>query len=423
MTTRSRPLLSRHAILGLLILLFAITYLDRVCISVAGPRIQQELGISPSSWGWVTGIFTLAYCLFEIPSGIHGDRIGARRLLTRIVLFWSLFTAFTGAASSLSLLLLTRFFFGAGQAGAYPGSAIVISQWFPPGQRATISGVTLMAGQIGGALAPLVIIPIQARFGWRASFYAFSLLGLIWAFVWFSRYRDSPGGRKTLPSVNASETEHVTSGFTWTALLGSRTALALALTAFCYTYSYNFFQTWLHTFLARGRGFTEEGLVYSFLPFALAVCATLAGGLTSDRLARRFGPAAGRRKVGMVALTLAGLLVALTMQTSSPMGSLFLLSGAYCAITFQQASVLGVCLDISGSRAGTMLACINLVSQLGGLLGSILFGYVVEHFGSYNAPLVPMALFLLAGAALWTQVDASSRLEAPSRLQDSRLAT
>jgi MFS family permease len=175
----------RHRVLGMLILLFAITYLDRVSISVAGPRMQQDLNIDPVGWGWVTGVFALSYCLFEIPTGALGDRIGARRVLTRIVLWWSAFTSLTGTMSNYYLLLFTRFCFGAGEAGAFPNSAVVVSRWFPRTQRASISGITLMASQIGGAVAPLLVVPIQMRYGWRASFYVFGVLGVIWATVWY----------------------------------------------------------------------------------------------------------------------------------------------------------------------------------------------------------------------------------------------
>ena len=124
-----------HRVVGLLVLLFGITYLDRVCISVAGPRIQEELHISPIGWGWVVGAFTISYCLFEIPTGILGDRIGPRRVLARIVLWWSAFTALTGAVTGFYPLLITRFLFGAGEAGAFPNASIVVSRWFPPTRR------------------------------------------------------------------------------------------------------------------------------------------------------------------------------------------------------------------------------------------------------------------------------------------------
>jgi MFS family permease len=120
----------------MLFLLSVITFIDRVCISLAGPRMQQELHMSPNQWGWVVGAFAIAYAAFEIPSGAIGDRVGPRKVLTRIVLWWSVFTSFTGLARNYIELLPVRFLFGAGEAGAYPNMAASISRWFPLDERA-----------------------------------------------------------------------------------------------------------------------------------------------------------------------------------------------------------------------------------------------------------------------------------------------
>ena len=141
----------QHRVLGMLALLSVITYLDRVCIAVAGPRMQDSLHISPQAWGWVTSAFFLSYSAFEIPTGALGDRIGPRRVLTRIVLWWSAFTSLTGAVSSYSLLLLVRFCFGMGEAGAYPNASTVIARWIPPRRRARAWGIVWMTSQIGAA--------------------------------------------------------------------------------------------------------------------------------------------------------------------------------------------------------------------------------------------------------------------------------
>src|SRR5579862_1892563 len=182
----------RNKVLGLLSLLLVITYLDRVCISVAGPRIQEALSLSPLAWGWVTGVFTLSYALFEIPSGALGDRIGPRRVLTRIVLWWSVFTSLTGMVTGYYPLLVTRFLFGAGEAGAFPNASIAVARWFPMQERGRAIGIWLMASQVGGAIAPLLVVPIQARYGWRASFFVFGVLGIGWATAWYAWFRDSP---------------------------------------------------------------------------------------------------------------------------------------------------------------------------------------------------------------------------------------
>jgi ACS family glucarate transporter-like MFS transporter len=403
---------ARHNVVVLLVLLFGITYLDRICISVAGPRIQEDLHIGPVGWGWVTGVFTISYCLFEIPSGILADRIGPRRVLTRIVLWWSAFTALTGAVTGFYPLLVTRFLFGAGEAGAFPSAAAVISRWFPASRRATMSGVTLMASQIGGALAPLLVVPIQIRYGWRASFYVFGALGICWAIAWYVWFRDSPDQRNPEEQLQrrTSPERTGTPVFPWRLALRSSSVKAMLGTAFCYVYVYNFFQTWFHTFLVKGRGFSEFGLLLSALPYVIAVFANLAGGAVSDALVRKLGRKRGRRTVGVASLTTAGLFTVVAMISQQQILTVVFLALVYGAITFQQSGVFGVCLDIGQRHAGAMVGLMNTASQLGGLVGSVAYGYIVERFGTYNAPFVPMAALLFLGALLWLRIDASQEL-------------
>ena len=126
---------TRYGVLGFLCSLAFVLYLDRVCIGQALPSIQSELGLSNDQIGYVLGAFLIAYGLFEVPTGHWGDRFGSRGVLTRIVVWWSLFTALTGAANGLLVLVSVRFLFGAGEAGAYPNVARIIARWFPPGER------------------------------------------------------------------------------------------------------------------------------------------------------------------------------------------------------------------------------------------------------------------------------------------------
>jgi sugar phosphate permease len=416
----------RRGVVGLLVLLFAITYLDRICISVAGPRMQEDLGIDAVGWGWVTGIFTFAYCIFEIPTGTMGDRLGPRRVLTRIVAWWSAFTVLTGTVTGFYPLLLTRFLFGAGEAGAFPNASVVVSRWFPPSQRATMSGVNLMASQIGGAIAPLLVVPIQMRYGWRMSFYVFGVAGFVWAAVWYAWFRDSPEEKQGLPPAPAPAVAASAPGatpvapgasghgFPWRAAFRSHTVLAILGVAFCYIYDYTFFQTWFHTFLVRGRGFSETGLLLSALPYVVAVFANLAGGAASDAHVRRLGRKHGRRFIGAASLATAAAFTVAAMLTRQPVLTVVFLALTYGAITFQQSGVFGVCLDIGGPRAGAMVGLMNTVAQLGGLVGSVLYGYIVDRSGSYDTPFIPMAAVLFIGALLWLKVDASENVGAAS---------
>jgi MFS transporter, ACS family, glucarate transporter len=402
----------RHRVLGFLILLFAITYIDRVCISVAGPRMQEDLGIDPVAWGWVTAMFTLSYCLFEIPTGTMGDRLGPRLVLTRIVMWWSAFTALTGAVPNYALLLIVRFLFGAGEAGAFPNASIVVARWFPPTQRASISGVLLMASQIGGALAPLLVLPIQIRFGWRVSFYLFGIMGTIWAVCWYAWFRDSPSTKRGVSQSELAELSGVavtpSHGFPWRIALRSATVTATLGTALCYVYVYTFYQTWFHTFLVKGRGFNEGSLLLSALPYTVAACANLAGGMTSDALVRRLGVKWGRRSLGIIGLGSACLFTIAVMFTRDQVMTIVLLTLVYAGITFQQSGVFAVCLDIGRNHAGSVIGLMNMSAQVGGFISSLAFGYIVDASGSNDAPFVPMAMLLGVGAILWLRIDAST---------------
>jgi sugar phosphate permease len=308
-------------------------------------------------------------------------------------------------------LLVARFCFGAGEAGAFPNASIVVARWFPATQRASMAGVMLMASQIGGAIAPLLVVPIQSRYGWRASFFVFGLTGVIWAVIWYAWFRDAPAEKRGVTAEELRETSFVASthahGFPWGAALRSESVLALMGLAFCYVYVYNFFQTWFHTFLVKGRGFSEASLVFSALPYVVAACANLMGGAASDALVRRVGAKWGRRSIGIFGLGTAGLAIIAVMLTQQQLLTVILLSLVYGAITFQQSGVFGVCLDVGRKNAGAIVGLMNTSAQIGGLLGSIAFGYIVERFGTYDAPFVPMATLLFLGALLWFRVDAS----------------
>ncbi len=400
--------------LGLLSLLLVITYLDRVCISVAGPRMQEALHIGPVAWGWVTGVFTLSYAAFEIPSGALGDRIGPRRVLTRIVLWWSAFTSMTGLVTGYYPLLLTRFLFGMGEAGAYPNASVVVARWFPVPERGRAFGVILMAAQLGGAFAPLLVVPIQVHYGWRASFYVFGILGVVWSGVWYYWFRDCPAEKAGVTKAEVDETRGVIAKahqkLPWVVALRSRNFWAALSVALCYVYTFYFFQSWFHTYLVKARGYSENDLLLSSLPFFVAACANCAGGFVSNALVKKVGLKWGRCSIGVASLGIAAACTVAVMFTHGRLAAMILLSLIYAGISFQQPIMFAVCLDIGGAYAGAMVGAMNTASQIGSFLSSLAFGYLVASTGSYDAPFIPMAALLLLGAWLWLKVDPAEQL-------------
>lgn len=406
----------RHRVLILLFFLSIITYLDRVCVAVAGPQMQKDLGITPEQWGWVVGVFAITYALFEIPSGALGDRIGTRKVLTRIVVWWSGFTFLTGTVSNFRWLLVTQMMFGAGEAGAFPNSSGTISRWFPKAERGRAQGIVWMASRVGGALSPLLVIPIQLMWGWRASFWTFSVLGIIWATVWYLWMRDTP---REKPGVSAREIKEIEEG---QAPSGGRHTLPLKvmksknfwyILAMYHTYVWGsyFFISWLHTFLAKGRGFTPEDLrTWSPLPFVFGMVATFSGGLVSDTLVKKVGLKWGRRLVGFSGLTFSAICMVAEMFTTGKIASVFVLSLAYAGSDFMLPVAWAVCLDVGRKYAGAVTGSMNMAGQCGSFLSAVAFGYLIKGFGTYNAILLPMAGMLLLSALLWFKIDPTKEL-------------
>ncbi len=391
----------RHAVLLMLVALSVITFLDRLCISVAGPRMQDELGIPPERWGWVLGAFVLAYGLFEIPTGAMGDRIGQRKVLTRIVLWWSGFTMLTGFASSLAPLIVIRFLFGAGEAGAYPNMAGVVARWFPPLERASAQGYIWGASRAGGALAPLLVVPIQSALGWRASFWIFGAVGVVWCAVWWWWYRD------------ASPTGHVTShdAAPWGKLWSNPQMWIILAMYGTYAWGSWFYFSWLPTYLVKGRGFSQgEMALFTSLPFAMGAAANVMGGYLSDFAVRKLGQRRGRTIIGSVCLSASALLLIATAYSTSKTATVVLLSLGFGVMDLMLPSAWAICLDIGGRHAGSVTGAMNMSGQFGGFLCTIVFGYVVAIFNDYNLPLLIIAGMLFTAAALFHQIDATRPL-------------
>ena len=206
MTTR--PTHVRYKVVAMAVLLAMVTYLDRVCISKLAPNIMHDLGLSKVQMGWVFSAFALAYAMFEIPTACWADRQGTRRVLTRIVIWWSSFTIATAASFSYVSLLVVRFLFGAGEAGAWPGVARSFSRWIPRRERGTIQGIFFVGAHLAGGVTPLLVVALLPHLHWRMIFVGFGAIGFVWAWVWYRWFRNDPSEH---PEVNKAELESIVS--------------------------------------------------------------------------------------------------------------------------------------------------------------------------------------------------------------------
>jgi MFS transporter, ACS family, glucarate transporter len=404
MTTRAR-----FIVLRLTFVLSVITYLDRVAISSAAPAIRQDLQLDLIQMGWVFSVFTFAYAAFEIPSGWLGDVIGPRKVLARIVLWWSAFTMLTGAAWSFASLVAARFLFGVGEAGAFPNISRALANWFPTTERGSAHGVVFLGTRLGGALAPPLVALLMSAIGWRATFVIFGALGALWCISWLRWFEDDPA---THPAVSATELatiqrERSSAGDVATA--GPQPALRELLSPnlflicgmyFCMSYGLYFNLTWLPTYLRDVRGFTvAEASWIAGLVLMTGGTANWLGGRLTDRLVLRYGLKIGR-SVGALTMPLAGLALVAAALVESRAAGATLLALALGLADLSMTSCWAMCHDVGHERAGTVTGAMNTVGNLGGAISPLVVGYSVQWWSSWTIPVfIAAGVYVLGGVA------------------------
>ena len=431
----ARPTRVRGRVLTFAFLLAVITYLDRICISAAAPAIMRDLGLSVEQMSVVFSAFTLAYSVFEVPSGWLGDVRGPRRVLTRIVLWWSGFTMLTGAAVGIRSLVAIRFLFGAGEAGAFPNLVRAFAQWFPRRERGQATGVLFLGSRVGGMLSTPIALLLINRIGWRASFVVFGAIGLVWAAAWYFWFRDRPEehgatnaeevaliqGRDE-PRQEADERSLVFQpdaprGTPWRAIVTSRNLYAICTMYFAYGYGLYFYFTWLPTYLTQVLGFSAlRGGLFASLPFLLAGIANITGGWLTDWLSKTRGLRQARCGLGFAAFATCAALVLTSALSSDAVVKATLLAFALGAVDLALAACWAVCLDVGVDHAGVVTGFMNTLGNIGGLLAPLVVGYSVTAWGSWTIPFYITAAVYAVGALAWLAIQPSRTIQ-PYRTQ------
>ena len=407
----------RYRVLSLLAALSVLTFVDRLAIAVAGPRIQGDLHLEPQAWGWVLSAYVLANGLFEMPSGALGDRHGQRGELTRIVTWWSAFTALTAWCRGFWQLVSVRFLFGMGAAGAYPNSAGVIAHWFPARERARSQGVVWAASRLGGVLAPLLIVPLESRFGWRPVFCLLGIAGFAWALHWRARFHNHPCEdpavtEEELREIGEPPSPPAGEPIPWGRLFRSRAVWLIVFAYGCYGCGSWFYFSWFPAWMVHSGGFSPDGILLTSLPFAMGLVCNLAGGELGDRLTVRWGAKTALRAIPSVCLVFTALALAGMALVHGRVAAVVLSSLGFGMMDLMLPSAWAMCLAIGGRSSGTATGMMNTAGQAGGFLGTVLFGYIVRATGSYNRPLLFIAAMVLIAAVTFARIDCTRGVDA-----------
>jgi sugar phosphate permease len=422
------PTRVRYLVLAAACSLAVLTYLQRQGFVAGTPYLQHDLGLNDEQMGHLLSAWLVAYGAFQVPGGLLGDRLGARHLLTLLVLGWSLVLGTVALIAVLpgggwvpfALLLALRFLFGAFQAGGFPGLARVVADWVPTPRRGFAQGLIWTCSRLGGFVAPLLVglWLFKAFHGWAVPFVILAGLGLLWCAAFWPWFRNRPA---EMSRVNGAERALIASGrpaapprpdpIPWSRFLGSRNVWALCLMYGFVGFSGNFITNWLPSYLKRHRSLTDELTAWlSGLPLAFGIVSCVLGGVLSDWLIRRTGRRnLGRRLVGCTSMVCAALMILSTIWVHE----VWLLALAFSLAFFFNDGIMGPawasCADVGESHAGTLSGAMNMT---GAFLGAVAMSFAGFLFHRHldNAVFVAFACSYGLAALCWLAVDVTRPL-------------
>jgi len=415
-----KPTRVRYWVILFSVTLAVLAYIDRACISMAAPFIRRDLNFTAVEMGYVFSAFALAYALFEIPGGWMGDWLGPKRVLIRIVLWWSAFTALTGRAWNLTSMVVIRFLFGAGEAGCFPNLTKAMTIWLPQRERVKAQGIMWTFARWGGAFTPPLMLLVINQVGWRWAFVLFGLLGVVWCVFFVVLFKDNPREHKR---VNAAElallegSEKISVGHArvpWGRLISSPTVWMLWAQYFLISYPFYFYLTWLPTYLMEGLHMDPvRASRFAVFPLLFAGTGSLVSGLLSAKVAEWTGSVSlARRLLGMIGFFTAGILVLVHIQIKEAWLAMLALGVATFFHDVTTPGAWGACMDVGGKYAGTLSGSMNMFGNFGSLASPIAMGYILRYTNNnWTYCLYSVAAAYLLGTLAWPFMDPVTPLE------------
>jgi len=414
-TGAARPTQTRWVVLFLISLMYLICYMDRSNITVAQVEIAKEFGLSRTAMALVFSAFTWAYAIGQIPAGFLGDRFGPKKVLLVIMPWWALAAAMTGGALGLGSLFSARFLLGLGEAGAFPVASRGMQLWFPRAERGRIQGITHFFSRFAVAITPFVAASIMLAFGWRAIFYTFASLGMIWSIAFYFYYRNRPeehGGvneaelaqiRGRSPDGGIQELVAARPTIPWKVIFSSPNMWAIAAAYGCFFYGTYFFLSWYPTYLREYRHVTLQALrLISSIPLFAGMAGDVVGGALTDVLFRRTGNAKlARRVVAAPAMLASGLFLIPAATTRDTWTCVVCLAASFFFLEWVIGPAWAVPMDVGGQFSGTVTGVMNMAGALGASLTPLVFGYFIQR-GSWVTPFFVTTGVMALGTLIWT---------------------
>jgi MFS family permease len=391
-----------HVILGLLCVMYFITYIDRINISSAASSIQDEFGFSNTQLGVIFSMFGYPYLVFQIVGGWFGDRFGARKTLFWCGMVWGVATILTGLIGGFVSLLLARLLVGAGEGATLPTATRAMQNWTTPASRGFAQGLAHSFARLGTAVTPPLVALLMQYWGWRGSFFTLGTLSLLWVIVWVAYFRNDP---KDHPGITQNDLDSLTprlfgqrAEVPWAGLI--RRMWPVTLTYFCYGWCLWLYLTWLPLFFKKNYGLNiGRSALFTFGVYIAGVVGDTAGGMLSDAILRR----TGNVRLARLGITIFGFVGALAslfpilFVHDITLVALCLSSGFFFA-ELVIGPMWAVPMDIAPRYAGTAAGLLNSGSALAAIVSPLVAGYVIDQTHNWYLPFLMSMGLLLLGA-------------------------
>ena len=400
----------RWWVLFMIAMMALITFMDRTNISIATPNIMKDFGFTKTQMSWVIAAFAWAYALGQLPGGWLTDKLGPRKVLFIVVLFWSLMTMATAHAWGLISMMVIRFIFGLGEAASWPAGTQAMQYWYPKSERGLVNGVTHSCGQFATSIVPLAGVAIITAFGWRAIFHIFGAVGIIWSLGWWLMYRERP---EEHPRVNAAEAAYIrenlpaTAGqkkkdIPWKLILTCPTTYILGFAWSAYTYTAYFFWYWMPTYLLEYRHMNLKTMGWvASMPLLAGSIGVVVGGIITDQLYRKTKNLKwSRRGVCIASMIGSAIFIVPAGTLTSAAAVVICLILANFFISLCSGPTWAVSIDISGGYAGSVSAIMNMIAQIAGSVSAFVFAALAQG-GHWDRPFYITAAIALGSALLW----------------------
>ena len=359
--------------------------------------------------GWVLSAFALGYALMQTPGGVLADKFGARKIMTAIMVLWSLFTGLTAKAWNYISLLIIRFLFGAGEAGAFPAINRAVFSWIPVKERGIVTGINFSGSRLGAAFALPMLSALMVSIGWKNTFMLLAAIGMVLACIWYLAFRDKPeehpllsADEKAFIAEQRQAVSNSAKAVPLGVMLQQRNMRLAMLQYFCSNFTFFFALTWLYPHIREK--FALDAVTagwYASLPLVFGAVGNWLGGLWMDRIYAKGKLNASRRMPAAIGFLLSAIGLIGCAWSGNVVSAVAFLCIAIMGADMTLPPSWAFCSDIGRQQSGAVSGNMNMAGNVGSFITSLAFPYLLLWVGNSAVFFYVAAVLNIVAVLCW----------------------